>query len=63
MPQTAKSRQVSIGYPSTTERFGESIGVELRIRPRARDRTHIDEQIDAYLLEQIQEFADRYSSQ
>jgi membrane-anchored protein YejM (alkaline phosphatase superfamily) len=59
MPQTAESRQMPISYPSTTERFGESIGVELRIRPRARDRTHIDEQFDAYPLEQRQEFADR----
>ena len=54
-----QSRQMSVGYPSTRERFGESLGVELRICPRARDRTHIDEQIDAYLLEQRQEFADR----
>jgi len=39
---------MSVRYPSAGERFGESIGVELRICPRARDRTHIDEQIDAY---------------
>ena len=37
VPQTTKSRQMPISYPSTTQRFGESIGVELRIRPRARD--------------------------
>jgi hypothetical protein len=48
-----------VTYPGATERFGESIGVELRIRPRARDRTHIDEQIGAYLLEQSQKFGDR----
>ena len=59
MPQTTKSWQMPISYPNTTERFGESIGVELRICSRARDRTHIDEQIHAYLLEQSQEFADR----
>lgn len=59
VPQTAKSRQMSVGYSSTGERFGESLGVELRICPRARDRTHIDEQIDGYLLEQSQEFANR----
>ena len=59
VPQTAKSRQMSISYPSTTERLGESIGVELRICSRARDRTHVDEQIDAHLLKQSQEFADR----
>jgi hypothetical protein len=59
VPQTAKSRQMLITYPSATERLGKSIGVELPIRPRARNRTHIDEQIDAYLLEQRQEFADR----
>ena len=59
VPQTAKSRQMSVGYSSTGERFGESLGVELRICPRARDGTHIDEQIDGYLLEQSQEFANR----
>ena len=57
--QAAKSREMPVTYPSATERFGESIGVKLRIRPRARDRTHIDEQIDAYLLEQKQEFVNR----
>ena len=57
--QTTKSHQMPVTYPDATERFGESIGVELRIRSRARDRTHIDEQIDAYLLEQKQEFVNR----
>ena len=50
---------MSITYSRVTQRSGESIGVELRIGPRARDRTHIDEQIDAYLLEQSQKFGDR----
>jgi hypothetical protein len=50
---------MSITYSRITERFRESIGVELRIGPRARDRTHIDEQIDAYMLEQGQKFGDR----
>ena len=50
---------MSITYSRITERSGESIAVKLRIRPRARDRTHIDEQIDVYLLEQRQEFVDR----
>lgn len=59
VPQTAKNRQMSVGYSSAGERFGESLGVELRSCRRARDRTHIDEQIDGYLLEQSQEFADR----
>ena len=59
VPQTSKSRQMSIRYFRTTECFRESIGVELRICPRARDRTHIDEQIDVHLLEQTQEFGDR----
>lgn len=59
VPQPAKSRQMSITYSSITERSGESIGVELRIRPRARDRTHIDKQIDAYLLEKSQKLVDR----
>ena len=43
---------MSIMYSRITERSGESIGVELRIGSRARDRTHINEQIDAYLLQQ-----------
>ena len=59
MPQTAKNRQVPVTYPSATQRLGESIGVELRVRPRARNRTHIDQQIDAYLLEQSRKFGDR----
>ena len=48
-----------VTYLDATERFGESIGVKLRIRPRARDRTHVDEQVDAYLLDQSQKFGDR----
>jgi hypothetical protein len=42
--QTAKSRQMLIGYPSGREHFRESVGVELRIGSRARDRAHIDAQ-------------------
>ena len=43
---------MSITYSRVTQRSGESIDVELRICSRARDRTHINEQIDAYLLQQ-----------
>jgi hypothetical protein len=47
-------------YPGITERFAKSsIGVELRIRPRSRDRPHIDEQIHSHLPEQTQKFGDR----
>ncbi len=59
MPQTAKSRQMSVGYPNTGGRLGKRLGVELRICPRSRDRAHNDEQIYAYLLKQSQEFANR----
>ena len=59
VPQPAKSGQMSIMYSHIAERSGESIGVKLWIRPRARDRTHIDKQIDTYLLKQSQEFIDR----
>ena len=58
-PQTAKSRQMSVGYPSSGERFRERVDVELRIRPRARDRPHVNEQIHGHLLEQSQKFGDR----
>ena len=43
---------MSITYSRVTQRSGESIGVELRIGPGTRDRAHINEQIDAYLLQQ-----------
>jgi hypothetical protein len=33
VPQTAKGGQMTVGDPSVNERFRESIGVELRIRP------------------------------
>ena len=59
VPQTAKGRQMTVRYFRTSERFRESIGIELRIRPRARDRTHINEQVHVHLLEQNQEFGDR----
>jgi hypothetical protein len=42
---------MSITYSRVSQRPGEGIGVELRIGSRARNRTHIDEQIDAYLLQ------------
>jgi hypothetical protein len=48
-----------VSYPSTIKRFGEDFCVELWIRPGARDRTYIDEQIDRYLPEQGQKFGDR----
>ena len=44
-----KGGQVSISYPGDTERFREDFCVELRVPPRARDRTHIDQQINRYL--------------
>ena len=47
--QTAKGGQMTIRDPRIGERFRESIGVELWIRPRAQDRAHIDEQIDRSL--------------
>jgi hypothetical protein len=62
VPQTAKSRQMSVGYPSDGERFRESIGVELRIRPRAGDRTDVDEQIHSHLLEQSQKLTPAFVS-
>jgi len=56
--QTAKRGEMAIGDPSVSERFWKRIGVELRVGPRARDRTYVDEQIDTYLLKQGQEFVD-----
>ena len=50
---------MTVGDPSINERFRESISVELRIRPRARDRAHIDEQIHGHLPEQSHKFFDR----
>jgi hypothetical protein len=52
-----KGGQVSISYPGDTERFREDFCVELRVPPRARDRTHIDQQINRYLPEQVQKLA------
>jgi hypothetical protein len=49
---------MAVGDPSVNERCRESIGVELRIRPRARDRAHIDEQIHGHLPEQSDELGD-----
>ena len=43
---------MSMASSRITQRFGQSIGVELRIGSRTRDRTHVDELIDAYVLEQ-----------
>jgi hypothetical protein len=51
VPQTAKGRQMTVGDPSIKERFRESISVELRIRPRARDRAQIDEQLRTLLMD------------
>src|ERR1700730_6161521 len=56
--QTAKGGQMTIRDPSVNEHFRESIGVELRIRPRAWDRAHINEQIDGHLPEQSHKFGD-----
>jgi hypothetical protein len=56
--QTAKRGQMTIRDPSVNEHFRESIGVELGIRPRARDRAHIDEQIHGHLPEQSHKFGD-----
>jgi hypothetical protein len=53
---------MSVGYPSDGERFRESIGVELRIRPRAGDRTDVDEQIHSHLLEQSQKLTPAFVS-
>ena len=41
------------------QRFGEAFAVELRIGARPRHRSHVDDEIDAGLLEQIDEFDDR----
>jgi len=56
--QTAQGGQMTVRDPSVNENFRESIGVELRIRPRARDRAHIDEQIHGHLPEQSYKFGD-----
>jgi len=48
-----------VGYPDLEECLRERISVELRVCPRARDRAHIDEQINGHLLKQSHKFADR----
>src|SRR5665213_1296010 len=48
-----------VGYPDLEECLRERISVELRVCPRARDRAHIDEQINGHLLKQSHKFANR----
>jgi len=46
-----KGGQMAIGDASVSERFWKRTGVELRVGPRARDRTYVDEQIHGHLPE------------
>jgi len=57
--QAAKGGQMTIGDASESERFRESISVELWIGPRARDRAYVDEQMHGHLPEQSHKFGDR----
>ena len=41
------------------QRFGKAVAVELRIGMGSRHRPHVDDEIDAGLPEQIDEFGDR----
>jgi hypothetical protein len=48
-----------IADPPRRQRFGKAAGVELRIGTGSRHRPHVDDEIDAGLPEQIDEFGDR----
>lgn len=43
------------------QRLAEALTVELRIGARSRQRSHVDDEIDARFLEKIGEFDDRSS--
>jgi len=57
--QIAKGRQMTVGDRNLNERFRESISAKPRIRPRARDGTHIGEQIRWPPLKQSHKFGNR----
>ena len=57
--KTAKFRDMFIADLPRRQRFGEAVAVELRIGTGSRHRPHVDDEIDAGLPEQIDEFGDR----
>ena len=57
--KTAKRGDMFIADLPRRQRFGEAVVVELRIGTGSRHRPHVDDEIDAGLPEQIDEFGDR----
>ena len=56
--KTAKRGDMFIADMPRRQRFGEAVAVELRIGTGSRHRPHVDDEIDAGLPEQIDEFDD-----
>jgi len=59
MPQPAERPDVTITDAGRCERLRQRVGVELRVGARARHRTHIDEQIDPRLSQQVDKLGGR----
>jgi hypothetical protein len=59
--KAAKFRDMFVADLPRRQCFGEAFTVELRIGARPRHRSHVDDEIDARFLEQIDEFDDRPS--
>jgi hypothetical protein len=57
--KTAKRGDMFIADLPRRQRFGEAVVVELWIGTGSRHRPHVDDEIDAVLPEQIDEFGDR----
>jgi hypothetical protein len=54
----SKFRDMFIADLPPRQRIGEAVAIELRIGPGSRHRPHVDDEIDAGLPEQIDEFGD-----
>ena len=59
LAQTAERRHVAIREAGLSDALRQRGGIELRIVPRARDRAHVDQLLDAVCLEQLEELVDR----
>ena len=58
-PETAKLGEVLITDLPRCQRFREAMLIELRVGAQSRDGSHVDNEIDSGLLQQIGKFDDR----
>ncbi len=55
----AERGQMTVADALSRKSLGKGVPIELRRRPRARDRSHVDDQIDVRLPKQRDELGDR----